>query len=115
MAFAFGVLYIFLTMMPVMFREVYREAPGVAGLNYIALDTGITGASQVFAICSDRLYAKLKQEYGTGKPDYRLREPSLPTFIPPLTLTYKLHESGLLPFECRSTSWVAHRWMGGEA
>lgn len=78
MAFAYGLLYISLTTMPKIFREVYREAPGVAGLNYIALGIGITGASQAFAICSDRLYAKLTQKYGTGKPEYRLCE-SLPS------------------------------------
>ena len=111
--FTYGVLYIFLTMMPVIFREVYQQASGVAGLNYIALGIGMTGASQVFAICSDRLYAKLKQKYGTGKPEYRLCEFSPPTSMSCRTLTHESYQSGLLPLECCSTSWAAHRWVGG--
>ena len=82
MMFVYGLLYIFLTMMPAIFREVYQETSGIAGLNYIAMGIGVTGASQAFAFYTDRLYAKLKQRYGIGKPEYRLCEPSPPTSIP---------------------------------
>ena len=72
MLFAYGVLYIFLTTLPAIFRGVYQESTGIAGLNYIALGIGITGASQVSAIVTDKLYARLKQKYGTGRPEFRL-------------------------------------------
>lgn len=70
--FAFGLLYIFLTTVPDIFRKVYQETDGIAGLNYIALGIGITGASQASGVLMDKYYAKLKQEYGTGKPEFRL-------------------------------------------
>lgn len=79
MMFVYGLLYIFLTVMPTIFRRVYGERPGIAGLNYIAMGVGITGASQAFAFYSDRLYAKLKQRYGTGKPEYQLCKSSPPS------------------------------------
>ena len=74
MMFVYGLLYIFLTTLPTIFREVYQERPGIAGLNYIALGIGITGASQISAAVMDKVYAKLKQRYGTGKPEFRLCE-----------------------------------------
>lgn len=80
--FVYGLLYIFLTAMPAIFRGVYQETPGIAGLNYIAVGIGVTGASQTFAFFSDGLYAKLKQRYGTGKPEYRLCKSSPPSSIP---------------------------------
>jgi len=52
---------------------VYQERPGIAGLNYIALGIGITGASQASAAVTDKVYAKLKLKYGMGKPEFRLR------------------------------------------
>lgn len=85
MMFVYGLLYIFLTTLPAIFRGVYRERPGIAGLNYIALGIGITGASQTLAIVTDKLYARLKQKYGTGKPEFRLCE-SLPLDRPPTPL-----------------------------
>ena len=80
MMFVYGLLYIFLTTLPTIFRVVYQERPGIAGLNYIALGIGITGASQTSAAVMDKVYAKLKQKHGTGKPEFRLRE--LPLRLP---------------------------------
>jgi hypothetical protein len=77
MMFVYGLLYIFLTTLPAIFRGVYQERPGIAGLNYIALGIGITGASQTSAAIMDRVYAKLKQKYGAGRPEFRLRESPL--------------------------------------
>jgi hypothetical protein len=70
--FVYGLLYLFLTTVPTIFREVYGQSPGIAGLNYIALGIGITGASQTSAAVMDKLYAKLKEKYGAGKPEFRL-------------------------------------------
>jgi hypothetical protein len=38
---------VFLTTMPAIFTRIYNEDIGIAGLNYIALGLGLTGASQV--------------------------------------------------------------------
>ena len=83
MMFVYGLLYIFLTALPTIFREVYQERPGIAGLNYIALGIGVVGASQTSSVAMDKLYVKLKQKYGTGKPEFRLCEslPRLPYLV----------------------------------
>jgi hypothetical protein len=75
--FAYGLHYISLTTLPAIFPGAYQDSPGIAGLNYIALGIGITGASQVSAIVTDRLYTRIWRKYGTGKPTFRLCEPLL--------------------------------------
>lgn len=40
---------VFLTTMPGIFSQIYHMEIGIAGLNYIALGIGLTGASQVNA------------------------------------------------------------------
>ena len=72
MMFLYGLLHIFLKALPAIFREVYKERPGVGGLNYIALSIGITGASQTTAAVTGKVYAKLKEKYETGKSEFRL-------------------------------------------
>lgn len=74
MMFVYGLFYIFLTGLPTIFRVVYQERLGIAGLNYIALGIGITGASQTSAAVMDKVYAKLKKKHGMGKPEFRLCE-----------------------------------------
>ena len=72
---------VFLTTMPAIFGDVYGQAPGIAGLHYLALGIGLSGASQINARLLDRVYKYFKEKNGgEGKPEYRLRE-SLP-FIP---------------------------------
>ncbi|KAF9652760.1 MFS polyamine transporter [Thelephora ganbajun] len=103
MMFVYGLLYIFLTTLPAIFGGVYRERPGIAGLNYIALGVGITGASQTSAVVMDKLYAKLKQKYGTGKPEFRL---------------LVLYPSGvLIPVGLLITGWTVENkghWIGAD-
>ena len=72
--FTFGLIYIFFTTLPAIFGGVYQQRPGIAGLNYIALGIGLTGASQTSAVVMDKAYAKLKQKYGKEKPEFRLCE-----------------------------------------
>lgn len=72
MMFLYGLFHISLTALPAILREVYKERPGVGGLNYIALSIGITGASQTTAAVTGKVYAKLKEKYETGKSEFRL-------------------------------------------
>ncbi|KAK7048763.1 MFS polyamine transporter [Favolaschia claudopus] len=73
MAFQYGLFYLFLTSMPLMFQGVYGETVGISGLNYIALGIGFTGASQVNARMMDGIYKRLKEKNGgEGRPEYRL-------------------------------------------
>ncbi|KAJ7696698.1 MFS polyamine transporter [Mycena rosella] len=78
MAFIYGVLYLFLTSMPLMFQGTYDENVGISGLNYIALGLGITGASQINARFMDHIFKRLKEKNGgAGEPEYRL-----PSMVP---------------------------------
>ena len=83
MAFVYGLIYLTLTTIPTIFTQVYGQNIGVAGLNYIALGIGLTGASQCNARMMDKVYRWLSEreerreglERGKGgKPEYRLRE-----------------------------------------
>nr|VWO97204.1 Uncharacterized protein [Ganoderma boninense] len=94
MAFMYGTLYLFLTTIPLIFRGVYDEPLGIAGLNYIALGIGLSGASQISARLLDVMYMRLaKKNGGVGKPEYRL------LFMFPGTI--------LLPVGLLITGWTA--------
>ncbi|KAJ6585510.1 MFS polyamine transporter [Mycena capillaripes] len=76
MAFVYGIFYLFLTSMPLMFQGAYHESVGISGINYIALGIGITGASQTNARFMDYIYKRLKEKNGGAvEPEYRV--PSL--------------------------------------
>ena len=67
-------LSVFLTTLPSIFQEVYRESIGIAGLNYISLGIGMFVTAQANARFIDTLYKRLsKRNGGVGKPEYRLR------------------------------------------
>ncbi|CAL1710554.1 unnamed protein product [Somion occarium] len=73
MAFIYGLLYLFLTSIPGIFQGIYHQPVGIAGLHYIALGVGLTGASQLNARFMDRIYIHLsKRSGGKGRPEYRL-------------------------------------------
>ena len=73
MAFVYGTLYLFLTTIDGIFEGVYHERVGIAGLNYIALGVGLTGASQLNARMLDRIYKYFtNRNGGVGKPEFRL-------------------------------------------
>ncbi|KAJ2916653.1 hypothetical protein MD484_g3756, partial [Candolleomyces efflorescens] len=97
MAFIYGVFYLFLTTMPMIFGEVYEEGPGIAGLHYIALGIGLTLASQINARLLDRSYKYFKQKNnGVGEPEFRL-----PSMVPGTII---------LPFGLLLAGWSAqHR------
>jgi hypothetical protein len=113
--FVYGLLYLYLNTLPTIFRGVYHERPGFAGLNYIALGIGITGASQTSAAVTDKLYARLKAKYGTGKPEFRMcKYPlQLPFFSEPYFLIPIGCHSGPLPVGNPDTARVIDHWMDG--
>jgi hypothetical protein len=105
MAFVYGLLYctnlscslsqptlirisaVFLTTLPSTFEGVYNESTGIAGLNYIALGIGLTGASQISGRLLDRVYAYLKNKNGgDGRPEYRLPPMMFGTVFLPIGL-----------------------------
>ena len=60
----------FITTIPGIFEGIYHEEVGLAGLNYLALGVGLTGASQINARLLDYLYRTLKERNGgAGKPE----------------------------------------------
>ncbi|PPQ78471.1 hypothetical protein CVT25_011866 [Psilocybe cyanescens] len=96
MAFVYGIFYLFLTTMPLIFTEVYRERPGIAGLNYIALGVGLTLTSQINARVLDRVYKHFKTKNGgVGEPEFRL-----PSLFPGTIL---------LPFGLFLTGWSSQQ------
>ncbi|KAI0686159.1 MFS polyamine transporter [Earliella scabrosa] len=82
MALAYGVLYLFLTTLPSIFKGVYQQSVGISGLHYIALGLGMSGASQINARLMDVIYKRLSEKNGgEGKPEYRL-----PSMVPGVVL-----------------------------
>lgn len=65
---------VFLTVMPNIFIHIYKEAPGIAGLHYIALGVGLAIGCYFNALLMDRIYIHYKNKSGVGEPEYRLRE-----------------------------------------
>ena len=64
-----------LTILPNIFVDVYNDAPGIAGLHYIALGIGLTTSSLFNVLLLDRIYIHYKNKKGSvGEPEYRLRE-----------------------------------------
>ncbi|OJA21347.1 hypothetical protein AZE42_12763 [Rhizopogon vesiculosus] len=94
MAYLYGILYLLLTTIPSIFQGVYQQPAGIAGLHYIALGIGMTGASQINARTMDRVYVNLKNKNGgVGKPEFRL-----PAMFPGTVL---------LPIGCLITGWTS--------
>ena len=64
-----------LTILPNIFVDIYNDAPGIAGLHYIALGIGLTTSSLFNVLLLDRIYIHYKNKKGgVGEPEYRLRE-----------------------------------------
>ncbi|KAJ8082377.1 hypothetical protein PM082_008232 [Marasmius tenuissimus] len=73
MAYIYGIFYLFLTTLPDIFGRIYQQKPGIAGINYLALGIGLTGASQLNARTMDKIYIRLKNRNGgVGRPEFRV-------------------------------------------
>ncbi|KDR79409.1 hypothetical protein GALMADRAFT_137247 [Galerina marginata CBS 339.88] len=87
MAFIYGIFYLFLTTMPLIFSHVYHEGPGIGGLHYIALGIGLTLSSQFNARFMDKVYLRLKKKNGeVGEPEFRILTMLPGTFCLPIGL-----------------------------
>ena len=65
----------FLTTVPAIFTETYRESVGIAGLHFLAIGIGLFIAPQLNAMFMDRIYGHFKgRNEGVGEPEFRLRE-----------------------------------------
>jgi hypothetical protein len=73
MAFAYGVLYLLFTTIPIVFRETYRWGIGVTGLVYICLGVGNLAGWGVITAFSDSNVVRLtKANGGVFEPEMRL-------------------------------------------
>lgn len=74
MAFLYGVVYLVLTTLPVLWTTRYHESIGIAGLNYISLGIGYLIGTQSTARINDVIYKLLKERRGegVGRPEFRL-------------------------------------------
>lgn len=103
----------FLTTIPGIFEGVYREKVGIAGLHYLALGVGLTGASQINARMLDKIYKYFSAKNGgIGRPEFRLRALySLPCLRMhtdrPAPLASMIPGSILLPAGLFITGWTA--------
>ncbi|KAL0579325.1 hypothetical protein V5O48_002658 [Marasmius crinis-equi] len=72
-AFVYGTFYIFVTTIPTIFRDVYHQSIGIAGLHYFALGFGLSFGSLVNSTIMDRIYAHFKKRNGgVGEPEFRI-------------------------------------------
>lgn len=72
------ILTVFLTTIPSIFEGIYHQPTGIAGLHYLALGIGLTGASQINARMLDKIYKYFSAKNGgIGRPEFRLRASSL--------------------------------------
>ncbi|KAL8832154.1 MAG: hypothetical protein Q9191_000427 [Dirinaria sp. TL-2023a] len=74
MAFLYGVVYLVLTTLPILWTTRYHESIGIAGLNYISLGIGYLIGTQSTARINDVIYQLLKERRGegVGRPEFRL-------------------------------------------
>lgn len=120
-----------LTTIPTVFKDVYHERVGIAGLNYISLGigeyahtdnfplgiwlkcalAGLVVATQVNARALDRVYKHLKaRNGGIGQPEFRLST-SLGGLVLAERLAYTI-VSHRVPWYGRGTRGPAYGWMG---
>ncbi|KAG1814356.1 major facilitator superfamily domain-containing protein [Suillus subaureus] len=94
MAYQYGLLYLFLTTIPSIFRGVYQRPIAIAGLHYIALGIGMIVAARINAKTMDKIYIHFKSKNGgVAKPEFRL-----PAMVP---------GSVLLPIGCLIAGWTS--------
>jgi len=71
--------------MPPIFTETYHESVSIAGLHFLALGIGMSGASQIDAGFMDRVYVYFKgRNEGVGEPEFQLRE--FQVFVLPMSV-----------------------------
>ncbi|KAJ7739380.1 major facilitator superfamily domain-containing protein [Mycena metata] len=87
MAFLYGLFYIFLTTMSLVFKGVYGFNVGEVGLSFLGLSAGMLIGNVLTGLMSDRQYEKAKEaHHGTPHPESRLTETVYTGLLVPLGL-----------------------------
>lgn len=82
LAYQFGILYISLSTFATLWTDRYKQSPSISGLHYLSVVTGYIIASQLGAVATDWVWARLKEKHqGQTKPEYRV-----PLIVPGATL-----------------------------
>ncbi|KAJ8081862.1 hypothetical protein PM082_007708 [Marasmius tenuissimus] len=73
MAFVYGTFYVFVTTIPLTFRNAYHQSIGIASLHFLALGFGLSFGAFINSRIADPLYAYLKRRNGgIGEPEFRI-------------------------------------------
>lgn len=87
MSLVYGLLYLFFTTIPSVFRNQYGFSTGLSGLAYLGIGIGfLTGLGSV-AFTSDKIVMKLTERNG-GKPDPEMRLPAMIIFACILPISF---------------------------
>ncbi|TCD61885.1 hypothetical protein EIP91_007789 [Steccherinum ochraceum] len=87
MAFIYGLMYLYLNTVPLVYEGVYHQRTGIAGLHYLAFGIGLSGASQLNAAFMDKTYVYFTNKSGgKGRPEYRLPIMILGSLLLPIGL-----------------------------
>ncbi|RMZ81739.1 hypothetical protein DV738_g2124, partial [Chaetothyriales sp. CBS 135597] len=89
MAFIYSLLYVFLTAYPLVFQGVHGMKPGVAGLPFFGMVTGILLVASYIVLSNNQYAKKLEANGGIPVPEWRL---------PPVIIGGVLFGAGLLWF-----------------
>ncbi|KAJ5179087.1 MFS general substrate transporter [Penicillium capsulatum] len=79
-AVIYGIFYLLLTILSIVFHGQYGFEEGIAGLAYLGIGIGSGLGMVVFGLYSDRIYTKLSEKHKGAKPEYRL-PPLLPSAL----------------------------------
>jgi hypothetical protein len=76
-AYNFGMLYLFISSFPSLWKGRYGMPTGIASLNYLSLAFGSLVGAQICGPLTDMIYRKLKRRYGyaddvPGVPEFRI-------------------------------------------
>ncbi|KAK9364298.1 major facilitator superfamily domain-containing protein [Lipomyces starkeyi] len=89
MAIAFAYLYIFLTTITGVFTHIYHFSPGIAGLSYLGLGTGLMSALLTVGSTNDKLVLYLtERNNGVRMPEFRLRPLLLSCILIPVAMMW---------------------------
>jgi len=72
MAFIYGLLYLFLTAYPIVFQEIHGFKPGVGGLPYFGMITGMICAGIYIVLTQPAYNRKLAANNNVPVPEWRL-------------------------------------------
>jgi len=100
LAYNFGIYCLVITTFSNLWIKEYYESPSISGLNYIAIATGSTIASQGGGWATDKLYAYLKAKAGEKTtPEYRVPLMIPGTILMPIGLLcmFPSHHYSFLP------------------